>query len=65
MQSQILKGNFGGSFMQVHLSVYTMSVYLEVAMHQSYVLSPLLFGVVMDIVPSEARRWYTFLVVVC
>ena len=24
-------------------------------MHQGYVLSPLLFGVVMDVVPSESR----------
>ena len=39
----------------IYLSVDTMSVYLNVAMHQGYILSPLLFGVVMDVVPSEAR----------
>ena len=32
-----------------------ISVYLKVAMHQGSVLSPLLFAVVMDVVPSEAR----------
>ena len=32
-----------------------MLVYLKVAMHQGYVLSPLIFGVVMDVVSSEAR----------
>ena len=35
--------------------MYIISVYLKVAMHQGPVLSPLLFGVVMDVVPSEAR----------
>ena len=32
-----------------------ISVYLKVAMHQGSVLSPLLFGVGMDVVPGEAR----------
>ena len=38
----------------IYVSVDTMLVYLKVAMHQGYVLSPLIFGVVMDVVPSEA-----------
>ena len=33
-----------------------MSIYLKVAMYQWYVLRPLLFGVVIDVVHSEARR---------
>ena len=32
-----------------------LSVYFKVGMHQGSVLSPLLFAVAMDIVPSEAR----------
>ena len=32
-----------------------MSVYLKVAMHEGSVLSPQQFGVVIDIVPIEAR----------
>ena len=36
-------------------AVDIISVYLKVAMHQGSVLSPLLFAVAMDVVPSEAR----------
>ena len=39
----------------IYLSIDIISVYLKVAMHQGSVLSPLLFVVVMDVVPSEAR----------
>ena len=39
----------------VYLSADIISVYLKVAMHQGSVLSSLLFGVVMDVVSSEAR----------
>ena len=39
----------------VYLSADIISVYLKVVMHQGSVLSPLLFGVVMDVVSSEAR----------
>ena len=39
----------------IYLSIDIISVYLKVAMHQESVLSPLLFVVVMDVVPSEAR----------
>ena len=39
----------------IYLSIDIISVYLNVAMHQGSVLSPLLFVVVMDVVPSEAR----------
>ena len=39
----------------VYLSADIISVYLKVAMHQGFVSSPLLFGVVMDVVSSEAR----------
>ena len=39
----------------VYLSADIISVYLKVAMHQGSVLSPLLFGVVIDVVSSEAR----------
>ena len=50
----------------IYLSADIISVYLKVAMHQGSVLSPLLFGVVMDVLPSEARSgMYTFQVVVC
>ena len=38
----------------IYLSI-DISVYLKVAMHQRSVLSPLLFVVVMDVVPSDAR----------
>ena len=44
----------------IYLSVDIISVYLKVVMHQGSVLSPLLFGVVMDVVPSEARRGIPF-----
>ena len=37
------------------VSIDIISVYLKVAMHQGSVLSPLLFGVVMDVIPREAR----------
>ena len=40
---------------QIYLSVDIISVYLKVVRHQGSVLNPLLFGVVMDVVPSEAR----------
>ena len=36
-----------------HIYIY-VSVYLKGIMHQGYALSPLLFGVVMEVVPSEA-----------
>ena len=39
----------------VYLSVDVISVYLKVVIHQGSLLTPLLFGVVIDIVPSEAR----------
>ena len=39
----------------IYLSIDIISVYLKVAMHQRSVLSPLLFVVVMDVVPSDAR----------
>ena len=39
----------------VYFSADIISVYLKVAIHQGSVLSPALFGVVMDIFPSEAR----------
>ena len=39
----------------MYLSIDLVSVYLKVAMHQGSVLSPLLFVVVMDVVPSDAR----------
>ena len=32
-----------------------LSTYLKVVMHQGSVLSTLVFGVTMDVVPSEAR----------
>ena len=44
----------------IHLSVYILSVYLKVVMHQGSVLSPLLFGVVMDVVSSEERSGIPF-----
>ena len=40
----------------LYLSIDIISVYLKVDMHQGSVLSPLLFSVVMDVVPSEARN---------
>ena len=39
----------------IYLLIDIISVYLKVAMHQRSVLSPLLFVVVMDVVPSDAR----------
>ena len=39
----------------IYLSVDIISVYLRGAMHQWPVLSQLLFSVVMDGIPSEAR----------
>ena len=36
-------------------SNHNLSVYLKVGKYQGSVLSPLLFGDVMDVVPSEAR----------
>ena len=42
-------------FKHIYVSIYIISVYLKVAMHQRSVLSPLLFVVVMDVVPSDAR----------
>ena len=39
----------------VYLSVDIISVYLKVAISLYSVLSPLQFGVVMDVVPSEVR----------
>ena len=36
--------------------IYYVSVYLKGIMHQGSALSPLLFGVVMDVVPSEPSR---------
>ena len=39
----------------IHFSVYIISVYLKVYMHQRSVLSTLLFAVVMDVVPREAK----------
>ena len=39
----------------IYLSIDIILIYLKFAMHQGSVLSPLLFVVVMDVVPSEAR----------
>ena len=39
----------------IYLSIDIISVYLKVAIHHSSVLIPLLFVVVMDVVPSDAR----------
>ena len=39
----------------VYLSLDMILVYLKVGMNQWSVFSPLLFAVVMDVVPSEAR----------
>ena len=39
----------------VYLSIDIILVYLKAGMNQWSVLSQLLFGVVMDVVPSEAR----------
>ena len=39
----------------LYLWINIMSVYLKVAMHQGSVFSPLLFVVIIDVVPSEAR----------
>ena len=39
----------------IYVSIDIISVYLKVAMHQGSVLSPLLFVVVMDVVPNDAR----------
>ena len=44
----------------IYLSVDIISVYLKVVMHQGSVFGPLLFGVVMDVVPSEARSGIPF-----
>ena len=38
-----------------HVSIDIISVYWKIPMHQGTVLSPLLFSVVMDVIPSEAR----------
>ena len=37
----------------IYLLVGIILVHLKVVMHQGYVLSPLLFGFVMDVVPSD------------
>ena len=37
------------------VSIDIISVYSKASMHQGPVLSPLLFGVVMDVIPHEAR----------
>ena len=38
----------------VYISADIISIYLKVAMHQGSVLSPLMFGVVMEAVSNEA-----------
>ena len=40
----------------IYLSIDIISIYLKVAMHQGSVLSPLLFGVGMDVVLIEATN---------
>ena len=49
----------------IYLSIDIISVYLKVAMHQRSVLSPLLFVVVMDVVPSDARSGIPSELAVC
>ena len=39
----------------IYLSVAIILVYLKVGVNQCSVLSPLLFAVLMNVVPSEAR----------
>ena len=39
----------------INVSIDIILVYLKVAMHQGSVLSPLLVGVVIDVIPREAR----------
>ena len=39
----------------IYLSIDIILVYMKVVMHQGCVLSPLLFGVVMDVFHSEAK----------
>ena len=39
----------------IYLLAYIISVYLKVGMHQGSVMSPLMFGVVMDVVARSCK----------